>query len=99
MQGESFSPFLESMLSAKFFYLFVFPFLLLTPTLINPYKTCCCWTLLESQGEPVQVPDVRVVQALLLCMLYLLQGAVLLPRALGFLGREHSLRFPSVIFK
>lgn len=65
----------------------------------NPYKSCCCWTLLESQGEPVQVPGVRVVQVLVLCVLYLLQGVVLLPRALGSLGHEHSLLFPSVVFK
>lgn len=61
----------------------------------NPCKTPCCWTLLESQGEPVQVPGVCVLLALVLCSLHLLHGAV--PRALGALGCEHSLRCPSVI--
>lgn len=69
------------------------------PHFNNPCKTCCCWTLLESQGEPVQVLGVCVVQALVLCVLYFPQGAVLLPRALSFLGCERSLHFPSFIFK
>lgn len=38
-----------------------------------------------------------VAQALVVCVLYFLQGAVRLPRALGSLGSEHSLHFPSLL--
>lgn len=59
---------------------FVFSFLFLFPA-SQPLQNY--WTLLESQGKPIQVLGVYMVQALVLCVLHLLLSTVLLPRALA----------------
>lgn len=59
---------------------FVFSFLFLFPA-SQPLQNY--WTLLESQGKPIQVLGVCMVQALVLCVLHLLLSTVLLPRALA----------------